>query len=100
MERPSQRNRPFRWDEHRSSSNRSGVEATTSTESKRVVTEFEKMVGSTDEDGTLRSSLKDYAVLHVTGDLVVLQQVLMVCHPLNLSQQPFHWLSPLRCCFC
>jgi len=52
------------------------VEATTSTESKRVVTEFEKMVGSTDEDGTLRSSLKDYAVLHVTGDLVVLQQVL------------------------
>ena len=52
------------------------VEATTSTESKRVVTEFESMVGSTDEDGTLRSSLKDYAVLHVTGDLVVLQQVL------------------------
>ncbi|MED5292068.1 MAG: MMPL family transporter, partial [Candidatus Thermoplasmatota archaeon] len=52
------------------------VEATTSTESKRVVTEFESMVGSTDEDGTLRSSLKYYAVLHVTGDLVVLQQVL------------------------
>jgi len=52
------------------------VEATTSTESKRVVAEFESMVGSTDEDGTLRSSLKDSAVLHVTGDLVVLQQVL------------------------
>ena len=52
------------------------VEATTSTESKRVVAEFESMIGSTDEDGTLRSSLKDYAVLHVTGDLVVLQQVL------------------------
>ena len=29
------------------------VEATTSTESKRVVAEFESMIGSTDEDGTL-----------------------------------------------
>ena len=52
------------------------VEATTSTESKRVISEFESMIGTSDEDGTLRSSLKDYAVIHVTGDLVVLQQVL------------------------
>ena len=52
------------------------VEATTSTESKRVVEKFESMIGQSDDDGTLRASLKDYAVIHVTGDLVVLQQVL------------------------
>jgi len=52
------------------------VEATTSTESKRVVAEFESMIGESDDAGTLRASLKDYAVIHVTGDLVVLQQVL------------------------
>ncbi len=52
------------------------VEATTSTESERVVAEFESMIGESDDAGTLRASLKDYAVIHVTGDLVVLQQVL------------------------
>jgi predicted RND superfamily exporter protein len=52
------------------------VEATTSTESKRVVAEFESMIGESDDDGALRASLKNYAVIHVTGDLVVLQQVL------------------------
>tara|TARA_B100001996_G_scaffold366538_1_gene337348 strand:- start:623 stop:3187 length:2565 start_codon:yes stop_codon:yes gene_type:complete len=52
------------------------VEATTSDESKRVVSEFESMFGSTSDEGQLRESLKDHAVIHVTGDLVVLQQVL------------------------
>ena len=52
------------------------VEATTSTESKRVVEEFESMIGDSEDSGTLRASLKDTAVIHVTGDLVVLQQVL------------------------
>ena len=52
------------------------VEATTSTESKRVVEEFESMIGDSEISGTLRASLKDNAVIHVTGDLVVLQQVL------------------------
>jgi len=52
------------------------VEATTSTESKRVISGFESMIGESDEDGTLRTALKDYAVIHITGDLVVLQQVL------------------------
>ena len=52
------------------------VEATTSTESKRVVEEFESMIGDSEDSGTLRASLKDNAVIHVTGDLVVLQQVL------------------------
>ena len=52
------------------------VEATTSTESKRVVTDFESMIGDIDDEGTLRYSLRDHATIHVTGDLVVLQQVL------------------------
>ena len=52
------------------------VEATTSDESKRVVSEFESMFGSTSDEGQLREALKDHAVIHVTGDLVVLQQVL------------------------
>ena len=52
------------------------VEATTSDESKRVVSEFESMFGSTSDEGQLRESLKDHAVIHVTGDLVILQQVL------------------------
>ncbi len=52
------------------------VEATTSDESKRVVSEFESMFGSTSDEGQLRESLKDHAVIHVTGDLVTLQQVL------------------------
>ena len=52
------------------------VEATTSDESKRVVSEFESMFGSISDEGQLRESLKDHAVIHVTGDLVILQQVL------------------------
>ena len=52
------------------------VEATTSAESSRVVDNFVEILGSTDDSGTLKFQLKDHAVLHVTGDLVMLETVL------------------------
>lgn len=59
------------------------VEATTSSESDRVVENFQETMGSTDESGTLTSTLSNHAQLHVTGDLVMLQTVL---DGLTLSQ--------------
>mgnify|MGYP001196140463 CR=1 FL=1 len=52
------------------------VEASTSSQSNRVVENFREILGSTDESGTLKYELKEHAQLHVTGDLVVLQTVL------------------------
>jgi predicted RND superfamily exporter protein len=52
------------------------VEASTSTQAERVITQVERELGSSDERGTLRENLVDHAELHVTGDLVVLQTVL------------------------
>ena len=52
------------------------VEASTSVESSRVVDNFVEILGSTDDSGTLKYQLKDHAVLHVTGDLVMLETVL------------------------
>ena len=52
------------------------VEATTSIESEKVVTEFENMLGDVDKSGTLRYNLADNAKLYVTGDLAMLQTVL------------------------
>lgn len=52
------------------------VEASTSTQAERVITQVERELGSSEERGTLRENLIDHAELHVTGDLVVLQTVL------------------------
>jgi len=52
------------------------VEASTSVESSRVVDNFIAILGSTEDSGTLKYQLKDHAVLHVTGDLVMLETVL------------------------
>jgi predicted RND superfamily exporter protein len=52
------------------------VEATTSVDSSRVVDNFVEILGSTDDSGTLKYQLKDHAVLHVTGELVMLETVL------------------------
>ena len=52
------------------------VEASTSTQAERVITQVERELGSSEERGTLRENLVDHAELHVTGDLVVLQTVL------------------------
>lgn len=52
------------------------VEASTSVESSRVVNNFVGILGSTEDSGTLKYQLKDHAVLHVTGDLVMLETVL------------------------
>ena len=52
------------------------VEASTSVESSRVVDNFVEILGATDDSGTLKFELKDHAVLHVTGDLVMLETVL------------------------
>ena len=52
------------------------VEAATSSQSKRVVDDFESMLGSKDESGTLRSSLSGHGQIYITGDLVILQTVL------------------------
>jgi predicted RND superfamily exporter protein len=41
-----------------------------------VVENFIEILGSTEDSGTLTYQLKDHAVLHVTGDLVMLQTVL------------------------
>jgi len=59
------------------------VAASTSVESSRVVTDFDSMLGSIDEPGTIRAMLSDHATLYVTGDLVILQTVL---DGLNTSQ--------------
>lgn len=52
------------------------VEAITSADSNRVIENFEEVLGSTEDSGTLRAQLKNHAQLHITGDLVVLQTVL------------------------
>ena len=52
------------------------VEATTSSQSKRVVDDFEVMLGSNDESGTLRATLSGHGQIYITGDLVILQTVL------------------------
>ena len=52
------------------------VEASTSTQAERVISQIEQELGSPNERGTLRENLVDHADLHVTGDLVVLQTVL------------------------
>jgi predicted RND superfamily exporter protein len=52
------------------------VEASSSVESSRVVDNFIEILGSTEDSGTLKYQLKDHAVLHVTGDLVMLETVL------------------------
>lgn len=60
------------------------VDASTSSESSRVVTDFEEMVGKADaDDGRMRSNLADDAQIYITGDLVALQYVL---DGLNASQ--------------
>tara|TARA_B100000767_G_scaffold262537_1_gene275314 strand:- start:1314 stop:3905 length:2592 start_codon:yes stop_codon:yes gene_type:complete len=52
------------------------VEASTSTQAERVISQIEQELGSPSERGKMRESLLDHADLHVTGDLVVLQTVL------------------------
>ena len=52
------------------------VESTTSSQSKRVVDNFERMLGSNEESGTLRSTLSGHGEIYITGDLVILQTVL------------------------
>ena len=52
------------------------VEATTSSDSKKVINEFENMLGNTDDSGTLRYNLDGNAKMYVTGDLAMLQVVL------------------------
>ena len=52
------------------------VEATTSAQASRVIKDFDAMLGSESESGTLRASLDSHAKLYVTGDLVTLQNVL------------------------
>jgi predicted RND superfamily exporter protein len=52
------------------------VEAATSSQSKRVVDNFERMLGSNEESGTLRATLSGHGQIYITGDLVILQTVL------------------------
>ena len=52
------------------------VEATTSSQSKIVVNNFETMLGSNDESGTLRATLSGHGQIYISGDLVILQSVL------------------------
>ncbi|MBT4070867.1 MAG: MMPL family transporter [Euryarchaeota archaeon] len=52
------------------------VEAATSSQSKIVVDNFETMLGSNDESGTLRATLSQHGQIYITGDLVILQTVL------------------------
>jgi predicted RND superfamily exporter protein len=52
------------------------VEAATSSQSKRVVDNFERMLGSNEESGTLRATLSGHGQIYITGDLVILQAVL------------------------
>ena len=59
------------------------VEATTSAESSRVISDFDKVLGSTDDRATLRGALAGHGQLHLSGDLVNLQIIL---DGLSLSQ--------------
>ena len=59
------------------------VDASTSSDTSRVVEWFEEELGSEDDNGKMRSELSGVAVIHVTGDLVALQNVL---DGLNSSQ--------------
>ena len=60
------------------------VDATTSTESSRIVKWFdETLLGNEDDNGKIRNSLSSTATIFVTGDLVALQSVL---DGLNSSQ--------------
>ncbi len=59
------------------------VEASTSAQSSRVVSEFQKALGSEDDSGTLKASLSNHAQIYIAGDLVNLQTIL---DGLSLSQ--------------
>lgn len=59
------------------------VDASTSSETSKVVKWFEDELGSTDDNGKMRSELSGVAQIYVTGDLVALQNVL---DGLNSSQ--------------
>ncbi len=59
------------------------VDASTSSETSRVVKWFEEELGSEDDTGKMRSELSDSANIYVAGDLVALQNVL---DGLNSSQ--------------
>ena len=59
------------------------VDASTSSDTSRVVQWFEEELGTESESGKLRSELSGVANVHVTGDLVALQNVL---DGLNSSQ--------------
>ena len=59
------------------------VDASTSSETSKVVEWFEDELGSTEDNGKMRSELSGVAKVYVTGDLVALQNVL---DGLNSSQ--------------
>jgi len=59
------------------------VDASTSSETSRVVKWFEEELGSENDNGKMRSELSGSAKIYVTGDLVALQNVL---DGLNTSQ--------------
>lgn len=59
------------------------VDASTSSETSKVVEWFEEELGGTDDNGKMRSELSGVANIYVTGDLVALQNVL---EGLNSSQ--------------
>ncbi len=59
------------------------VDASTSSETSRIVKWFEQELGSEDDNGKMRSELSGSANVYVTGDLVALQNVL---DGLNSSQ--------------
>ncbi|MFL2962013.1 MAG: RND family transporter [Candidatus Poseidoniaceae archaeon] len=59
------------------------VDASTSSETSKVVEWFEDELGSTEDNGKMRSELSGVAKIYVTGDLVALQNVL---DGLNSSQ--------------
>ncbi len=59
------------------------VDASTSSETSRIVKWFEQELGSEDDSGKMRSELSGSANIYVTGDLVALQNVL---DGLNSSQ--------------
>ena len=59
------------------------VDASTSSETSRIVKWFEEELGTENDNGKMRSELSDSANIYVTGDLVALQNVL---DGLNTSQ--------------
>lgn len=59
------------------------VEASTSAQSSRVVSEFQDALGSKEDSGTLKASLANHAQIYLAGDLVNLQTIL---DGLSLSQ--------------